>query len=91
MVHSALYYRLNNSIVDDAKFDGWAQELVELQSRHPEASEQVPYMVDAFRGFAGETGFHLPLHDMATLRVARQLERTHARGIAAAGPEPESK
>lgn len=78
MVHSALYYRLNAAYLDDATFDRWAHQLADLQHQHPEASEQVTYMVDAFRGFTGDTGFHLPLHDTATLRVAQQLNRNHA-------------
>ncbi len=77
MVHSVLYYRLNAAYLDDATFDRWAQELAHLQSSHPEVSERVTYMVDAFRNFTGETGYHLPLHDMATLRVAQQLGRQY--------------
>lgn len=79
MVHSALYYRLNASYLDDAVFDRWAHQLADLQHQNPEASESVAYMVDAFRGFTGDTGFHLPLHDMATLRVAQHLVRRNAR------------
>lgn len=73
LVHSILYYGLNESIIDDATFDKWARELAELQRAHPGASERVEYMREAFRDFTGDTGFDLPLTDQRANRVARDL------------------
>src|SRR5262245_6294755 len=62
LVHSYLYYRLDRPVIDDATFDQWARELVELQAAYPtEAAETVYH--DAFVGFDGSTGFDLPLDD----------------------------
>lgn len=73
LVHSILYYKMNTNLIPDAVYDGWAQELAELQRQHPEASERVDYHCDAFTGFTGETGFDLPLHDPDANHVASYL------------------
>lgn len=77
LVHSILYYRLGESIVPDGTFDRWARELAALQRAHPETSEGVEYMLDAFRDYTGETGYHLPLADERATRVARHLIHPH--------------
>ncbi|WNN93692.1 DNA ligase [Arthrobacter phage CallinAllBarbz] len=73
LVHSILYYRLDASLVPDATFDRWAHELADLQRDHPAASEGVAYMRDAFRGFTGDSGHHLPLTDPRATYLARHL------------------
>lgn len=79
LVHSILYYRLDSSLVDDATFDRWAHELADLQHEHPDASEGVAYMRDAFRGFTGDSGYHLPLTDPRGTYLARHLLAEHER------------
>ena len=74
LVHSILYYKFGDSILSDAIFDQWAKELAKLQTDNPDVSESVEYMLEAFRDFAGETGYHLPLHDIRAQRVARHLK-----------------
>lgn len=74
LVHSILYYKFGDSILSDAVFDQWAKELAKLQVDNPEVSESVEYMYEAFKDFAGETGYHLPLHDIRAQRVARHLK-----------------
>ncbi|UVK63565.1 DNA ligase [Arthrobacter phage Janeemi] len=73
LVHSVLYYRLDSSLIPDATYDAWAQELIRLQAEHPEISESVDYHLDAFRNFTSSTGFDLPLTDERANRVARDL------------------
>lgn len=73
LIHSIIYYRLDASYVPDAIYDRWAHELVELQKFHPEVSESIPYHLDAFRDFTGDTGFDLPLHDMVAIQTAMKL------------------
>ena len=41
LVHSYIYYRLNNNIVSNEQFDKWAEELIYLQKIYPEISEKV--------------------------------------------------
>lgn len=73
LVHSILYYHYNANILPDATFDLWAQELAKVQQDHPEDSEAVEYHLEAYRGFTGETGFHLPLHDRRATNIAKTL------------------
>lgn len=73
LVHSILYYAYNTNLVPDATYDLWAQELAKVQQDHPEDSEAVEYHLEAFRGYTGETGFHLPLHDRRATSIAKTL------------------
>lgn len=75
LVHSILYYRMNETLIADATFDRWAHELAVLQQQHLEISEGVDYMREAFRAFSGDTGFDLPLEDTRANEVARELLR----------------
>lgn len=70
-VHSVIYYHLNTSIIDDAVFDKWANELVALQKNHPDLAK-TGYMASVFADWTGDTGMHLPVHD-ATLALAEWL------------------
>jgi NAD-dependent DNA ligase len=77
LVHSIIYYKNGESIIPDATFDAWAQELARLQKEHQQLSESIPYMRYAFADFGGETGFHLPMNDPASNRVADELLKTY--------------
>lgn len=72
LVHSIIYYILDDSIISDETWGRWAKELVELQNTYPEIAEQCVY-ADDFRGFDNSTGFNLPLHDEWATRKAMQL------------------
>lgn len=61
-VHSIIYYHLNTSIVPDAVFDKWANELVALHKNHPNLVNQ-GYMYSVFSDWTGDTGMHLPAKD----------------------------
>ena len=78
LVHSLLYYELDMNLVSDAKWAEWAKELVRLQNEHPDIASRVIF-ADAFRGFDGSTGFHLPYKDEQIVNIAYRLlkrERT---------------
>lgn len=72
LVHSVIYYMMDDSIIPDTTWAQWATELEELQKQYPDIAEQCVY-ADAFRGFDHSTGFNLPLHDEWATRKARQL------------------
>jgi NAD-dependent DNA ligase len=58
LVHSYIYYHLDENIVSDSVFDSWAKELAILLRDHPnEYSDRFDF---AFEGFDGTTGFHFP-------------------------------
>jgi NAD-dependent DNA ligase len=74
LVHSCLYYRLNETLVPDYVYDGWAKELARLHEQYPELASQVEY-ADVFQGFTGETvsGFDLPVHLPEIIAIGQSL------------------
>jgi hypothetical protein len=92
VVHSYLYYVLDQPIVSDATWQRWADELVQLQAAHP---GPVNVMDPDFADWTGDTGMHLPrggsvhahaLH-LLKLHQDQQLRAGHQAPIAPA-PEP---
>ncbi|MED4819174.1 hypothetical protein P9654_04685 [Bacillus atrophaeus] len=59
LVHSFLYYQLNENIIADHTFDLWSKELVQLQEKYPEESRQAVYYAE-FTKFDGSSGYDLP-------------------------------
>jgi NAD-dependent DNA ligase len=78
LVHSCLYYRLNESIVPDHVYDGWALQLAVLHENFPEEASEVEYH-EYFQGFTGETvsGFDLPVHLPEIIAIAHSLLKYH--------------
>ena len=58
LVHSIIYYELNDSVVPDTMFDNNANQLAEMQERYPDdaANTNLWYI---FSSFDGSTGFDL--------------------------------
>jgi hypothetical protein len=79
LVHSYLYYRLDESLISDSVFDQWCRDLVDLQAEHPKEARRAPFS-DVFESFDGSTGFDLPLDAPWISSVAYQLLRTR-RGL----------
>ena len=50
LVHSFLYYRLDESVLSDQEFDAIAGELGELRGQHPEAALPYPELIDPALG-----------------------------------------
>lgn len=76
LVHSYIYYKLNDNIISNATFDKWAEELIELQEKYPQISEKVE-LYNAFSDFKnlGDAA-KLPLDNDPRLdNRARQLLR----------------
>ena len=71
LVHSCMYYELDQSIVEDSVFDDWCKELVELQKDNPGVYSD--RFDDAFKDFTGETGFNLPIRDPWVYSTAEYL------------------
>lgn len=72
LVHSYIYYELGESLVSDAKWQQWANELVQLQKDNPIAADKVIYAQD-FKDFDGTTGYHLPYRMGSIPEKAHQL------------------
>lgn len=76
LIHSCLYYELDNSIISDATWNKWAKELIQLQKDNPEVSKQIKYY-NEFKDFDGSTGFNLPIKDSWVIGTAKYLLKIH--------------
>lgn len=72
LVHSIIYYRLNDNLIPDSTWSKWAVELFELQKKYPEIAKRCPY-AKSFEDFDPSTGYNLPLGDPRALSVAYRL------------------
>lgn len=80
LVHSVIYYEMNDNLVSDHTWSQWAVELVELQKAYPDIAARCPY-AGAFSNFDPSTGYNLPLGDLWALSVARRLIQYRDRHI----------
>ena len=76
LVHSAIYYRFNESIISDFTYDAWSKELAELQKQYPKEAAQAPH-AEAFADFDGSTGYDLPINEPWVVNKAQQLLAYH--------------
>ena len=72
LIHSCIYYELDQNFITDKKWDEWARELVKLQKDNPEISEKVIWY-DAFKDWDASTGAFLPLKDKWIINKAKNL------------------
>lgn len=72
LVHSCIYYELNDNIVSDHLWQKWADELQELQEKHPE-HKNIGFYDSHFQDWTGATGNHLPHRDPWVMRKAQYL------------------
>ena len=72
LIHSCLYYHLNNNIISDKQWDAWARELRDLQNQFPEISKQVT-LYEYFKDWDASTGAFLPITESWVIVKARQV------------------
>lgn len=58
LVHSYIYYELNENIIDDSTWSRWAKELQELQEKYPKESAEVEEY-ENFKNWDGSSGAFL--------------------------------
>ena len=58
IVHSFLYYELDESLVSDSTWSRWGKELQRLQEEYPEVAKKVRF-AELFADWDASTGFHL--------------------------------
>jgi hypothetical protein len=75
LIHSYIYYELNNNLITDHDWQKRADELTQLQKLYPEHCKLKWYDID-FEGWDGSTGFHLPKDDWV-VRKAHQILAYH--------------
>jgi len=62
LVHSCLYYEMDESIVSDDKWQQWANELALLQDENPNDCN-IDFYDKEFEDWTGASGAFLPLND----------------------------
>ena len=72
LVHSYIYYRMDDNIVTDHQWSAWAVELAELQNKYPDIEKQVPFR-KGFEDWNGSSGAFLPLDEPWIEIKARKL------------------
>jgi|TARA_B110000444_G_scaffold130490_1_gene122729 hypothetical protein len=70
LVHSYIYYEKDDCIVDDFKWQQWADELVVLQKEYP---ADIGFYDKEFEGWTGAGGSHLPLRDPNVMKKGETL------------------
>lgn len=78
LVHSFLYYQLNENIISDHTFDKWSKELADLQKQYPEESKAGVY-ADEFKTFDGSSGYDLPYHYPEVQESGYKILKYHRR------------
>lgn len=55
LVHSIIYYKMDDNLISDSAWSAWATELEELQKKYPDIAAKVPY-AEEFKDFDHSTG-----------------------------------
>lgn len=77
LVHSCLYYWMDETVVSDHKWQEWAEDLVRLQEENKGYS--TGFYDAVFRDWNGSTGCHLPKDEWVVdkaRKVLRYMEGT---------------
>lgn len=77
LVHSCIYYMLNDSIIDDSTWTLWAQQLKKLQDKF---GYEIGFYDSVFEDWDGSSGHHLKF-DQDVVRVSRRLLDNFARQV----------
>jgi NAD-dependent DNA ligase adenylation domain len=78
LVHSFLYYQLNENIISDHTFDLWSKELAELIKNYPDTFKQSVYY-EGFKEFDGSSGYDLPYSIPDIQNTGYKLLKLHSR------------
>ena len=58
LVHSYIYYEMDENLISDSLWSQWAMELAELQIKYPDIAKAVEYAID-FEDWDGSSGAFL--------------------------------
>lgn len=72
LVHSIIYYRLDENLISDEKWAEWALELEHLTKEYPHIARDA-FLAEGFRGFDHSTGYNLPLETPWAVQKAIDL------------------
>lgn len=72
LIHSCLYYELDDPIVSDDQWQNWADELEKLQKENPDKC-RIGFFDMEFFDWDGTTGSHLPHRHPWVYKKAKQV------------------
>ena len=72
LLHSYIYYEINDNLIDDVTWSKWALDLEQLQSIFPEESASTLYS-EEFKGFDHSTGAGLDYFKSEIIDVSNLL------------------
>ena len=72
LVHSRIYYILDENIVSDDTWQKWANELRDLQNQYPEYCK-IDFFDREFATWNGDSGAFLPLNDPYVVNKTQQV------------------
>lgn len=74
IVHSIIYYRMNDNVVSDHTWQRWANELRDIQNQFPEYCN-IGFYDELFVDWTGATGYNLDVPEMVP--TAEMVLRLH--------------
>jgi hypothetical protein len=77
LIHSCIYYELNDNVVSDDTWQKWADELEQLQSKEKDLN--IGFFDFEFMDWTGATGNHLPHRDPWVKAKAQYILDIHQR------------
>ena len=72
LIHSCIYYKMDQNIISDKKWDQFARELLDLQTRYPIISRNVT-LYEYFKDWDASTGAFLPISEPWVIFKAKYL------------------
>lgn len=73
LIHSYLYYHLDDPIISDDLWQEWANELTKLQTEHKDCCV-IKFYDRQFYDWDGSTGMHLPKDKWVSARAESVLK-----------------
>lgn len=78
IIHSIIYYELNNSVISDKEFDSAARQLVKMQKQSEHCSLKDTMYYYCMYDFDGSTGFYLydrliPFDKQYLMQIAKHV------------------
>ena len=86
LVHSCLYYEMDESIVSDDKWQQWANELALLQDENPDDCN-IDFYDKEFKDWTGASGAFLPLNDPKVRSKAAYILKISENNYVQTGPD----
>ena len=72
LIHSCIYYELDQNVISDDTWNKWANELKELQDKYPDISQEVT-LYEYFKDWDASTGAFLPIAEDWVIEKAKYI------------------